>query len=115
MAATDRVWPGAGGTGRRQATGRRLEGSGPVEGLRRADGLGAYPKTSSPAGGPCWGLGFRIGSQNAVPMTSRPATVANAFHVGRSIVSEMRWTEPSANNTFTPPGWKLAACHGLRW
>jgi len=48
------------------------------------------------------------------PLTdSPPFIVANALQVGRSMVLGAKWTDPSANRTFTPLGWKLAACQGF--
>ena len=39
--------------------------------------------------------------------TSPPACVARARYKGKSMLSRMNRTEPSANAKFSPPGWRL--------
>ena len=50
-------------------------------------------------------------SQNeSLLTTSPPASVAMAYQVVKLTEFLMKWTEPSMNRTFTPPGWyELAA------
>src|SRR5262249_44865397 len=40
-------------------------------------------------------------------VTSFPLVVLNARQMGRLIESLMKWTLPSQNTAFTPPGWRL--------
>ena len=46
--------------------------------------------------------------------TESPRAFSASSGLPASIVSEMKWTEPSTNTTFTPPGW-VAGCgdHGI--
>jgi hypothetical protein len=45
--------------------------------------------------------------KDAASMTSDPARLPSAHHVVVLTVFLMNRTEPSANNTFTPPGCRL--------
>src|SRR5262249_19039338 len=48
--------------------------------------------------------------QNELPSSTSPAArVPSVRQVCKLIVSRMKCTEPSANRTLTPPGWKLRA------